>query len=386
MVEEKLLYFAFVWLMVFVSYRNYYKKEPHKLQGAKYDIIKWKFYDNHCYNKVMKIIRKFWYILAIVVILGILFLPRMVIGTTKSPKKQQYTTVKRHDVKETLTLSGKIDAMEKATLKFQTSGKLSWVGVKEGDKVSKYQALASLDQRDVKKTLEKKLNSYMTDRWNFDQTQDDYEGKIISDAFKRIIDKTQFTLNNSVLDVEISNLAIEYATLITPIEGIVTKIDAKNAGVNITPATAEFEVINPNSLYLSVTADQGEVTKIAQGLSGDITFDAFTQMRYVGTISAIGFTPKSGESSTVYEVKVTLANPTDTTFRIGMTADAIFTTRSAKDVLSVPSSAITTKNGKSYVQKLVRDKPVQTLVTLGEEYDSDRIILSGLSEGDVIND
>ena len=175
----------------------------------------------------------------------------------------------------------------------------------------------------------------MTDRWNFDQTQDDYEGKIISDAFKRIIDKTQFTLNNSVLDVEISNLAIEYATLITPIEGIVTKIDAKNAGVNITPATAEFEVINPNSL-LSVTADQGEVTKIAQGLSGDITFDAFTQMRYVGTISAIGFTPKSGESSTVYEVKVTLANPTDTTFRIGMTADAIFTTRSAKTYFPYP--------------------------------------------------
>ena len=134
MLEEEFLYFAFVWLMVFVSYRNYYKKEPHKLQGAKYDIIKWKFYDNHCYNKVMKIIRKFWYILAIVVILGILFLPRMVIGTTKSPKKQQYTTVKRHDVKETLTLSGKIDAMEKATLKFQTSGKLSWVGVKRATK------------------------------------------------------------------------------------------------------------------------------------------------------------------------------------------------------------------------------------------------------------
>ena len=334
----------------------------------------------------MKFIRKYWYVALILIILGIVITAWVSKGTSPITKKVQRIIVKRHDVSETLTLSGKIDAMEKVTLKFQTSGKLSWVGVKEGESVYKYQALASLDQRDVKKTLEKKLNSYMTDRWTFEQTQDDYEGKIISDAFKRLLDKSQYTLNNSVLDVELSALSVEYATLITPIEGIVTKIDTKNAGVNITPATAEFEVINPKTLYLSVSADQSEVTKIHEGLTGNLTFDAFPETHHVGSISAIGFTPKAGESSTVYEVKVALGNSTDVSFRVGMTADAVFTTKAAKDVLAVPSSAITTKNGKSYVQKLVRDKPVQTLVTLGEEYDSDRIILSGLSQGDIIND
>lgn len=334
----------------------------------------------------MKRIRKYWYIAIIFVILGILIIPRMIHGTPTSSKKQQQIKVKRHDISESLTLSGKIDAMEKATLKFQTSGKLSWVGVKEGDVVKKYQALASLDQRDVKKNLEKKLNSYMTDRWSFEQTQDDYEGKVITDAFKRIIDKTQFTLNNAVLDVELSNLSLEYATLYTPIEGIVTRIDTKNAGINITPATAEFEVINPKSLYLSVTADQSEVTKIHEGLEGDLTFDAFPDMRVEGTISAIGYTPKTDESSTVYEVNVGLQPQVNATFRVGMTADAIFTIKSAKDVLAIPSTAVTTKDGKSYVQKIINGKPVQTLVTLGEEYDADRIVLSGISEGDTIND
>lgn len=334
----------------------------------------------------MKFVRKYWYIVIILIIIGAVIAVQTTKNAAQTNKKIQRITVKRHDVSETLTLSGKIDAMEKVTLKFQTSGKLSWVGVKEGESVNKYQALASLDQRDVKKALEKKLNSYMTDRWTFEQTQDDYEGKIISDAFKRLLDKSQYTLNNSVLDVELSALAVEYATLITPIEGIVTKIDTKNAGVNITPATAEFEVINPKTLYLSVSADQSEVTKIHEGLTGNLTFDAFPETHYVGSISAIGFTPKAGESSTVYEVKVSLTNTMDTSFRVGMTADAVFTTKSVKDVLSIPTSAISTKDGKSYVQKLVRDKPVLTQVTLGDEFDTDRIVLSGLSEGDIIND
>ena len=61
----------------------------------------------------------------------------------------------------------------------------------------------------------------------------------------------------------------------TPIEGIVTSIDAPLAGQNITPATATFEVVNPKTIYLSATADQSEVTKFAVGQKGTITLDAF---------------------------------------------------------------------------------------------------------------
>lgn len=43
--------------------------------------------------------------------------------------------VKRQTLSESLTFSGSVDAQEKATLRFQTSGRLAWVGVTEGDVV-----------------------------------------------------------------------------------------------------------------------------------------------------------------------------------------------------------------------------------------------------------
>jgi RND family efflux transporter MFP subunit len=332
----------------------------------------------------MRLLKKYWWLIAIVLIVVgfIAFRPK-----TASTKKVIQHTVKRQDLTQSLVLSGKVDAAQKATLRFQTSGRLAWVGVNEGDWVNQWQALASLDARDVKAALQKKLNAYLDTRYTFDQTLENNEGEIIDDALKRILDKSQLGLSNSVLDVEIQNLALEYATLTTPISGIVTSIGTKLAGINVTPSQAEFVVVNPNSVYLSVTADQSEVGQIHNGMLATLTFDAFDEETQTGSVSAIAFTPKSGESSTVYEIKVSLPKVDNNyKYRIDMTADAVFTMREKKDTLAIPTSAITTKDGKSTVQKVTGKSITTVPITLGEEYDSMTEVTGGLSEGDVIND
>jgi macrolide-specific efflux system membrane fusion protein len=65
--------------------------------------------------------------------------------------------------------SGKTKADTSAELKFQTSGKLAWVNVKEGDAVEAYQAIAGLDPREVQKTLEKALRDYSSERNDFEE-------------------------------------------------------------------------------------------------------------------------------------------------------------------------------------------------------------------------
>jgi len=308
-------------------------------------------------------------------------------GAFQATKKQTQYTVTRVNLQQTLTLSGKIEAEEKALLHFQTSGRLAWVGVKVGDKVSAYQTIASLDQRDVQKNLEKKLNSYLKTRWDFEQTQDDYEGKILTDAIKRILEKSQFDLNNAVLDVEIQHLAVEFAHLITPIGGFVTKVNPQVAGVNVTPTSSEFEVINPTSIYLSVLADQTEVTKLKEGMKTDIVFDAYPSEHIEGTIKSIGFAPKPDETSTAYEVKVLLATGNEAyRYRLGMTADSTFTIREKPDVLAIPTHFLKRDNGKTYVVTHMRGKLQNTPVTIGEETETLVEITSGLSEGDTIYD
>lgn len=337
---------------------------------------------------MINLLRKRWYIvIPLFFILGLVFFKQIMAKTKK--RKESLYHVKKQTLKETLSLSGEVDAEEKVTLRFQTSGRLAWVGVKEGDYVKKYQAIASLDKRELEKTLKKYLNLYLKTRWNFDQTKDDYKGYELwyipeetRTAIKRIVDKAQFDLDNSVIDVELKHLALEYANLWTPIEGIVSRVDVPYAGVNITPAQAEFEIINPNTLYFSATADQTEVVNFFVGKKGKIVFDAYPNEEVKGEVYWIGFTPKKGETGTVYQLKIKFNF--DKSLKIGMTGDANFIIKELKDVIALPLNYLKKDRKGDYVYVLIAGKKEKRYLKKGKEIEGKVVIKEGLREGEVV--
>ncbi|HSV95063.1 MAG TPA: efflux RND transporter periplasmic adaptor subunit [Spirochaetia bacterium] len=341
--------------------------------------------------KFLKILKKIWWLLLIVVLIGGYFAINASVNNAKDPKIKT-VTVQREDLVDELSVSGEIDAEEKASLRFQTSGLLTWVGVKEGDYVKKYQSLASLDKRELQNNMSKYLNTYSKTRWDFEQAQDDnkdWQTAGMTDEarteVKRTLDKYQFDLNNSVLSVEAQALALKFANLWTPIEGLVTKVEAPLAGQNITPATATFEIVNPKTVYFSATADQTEVTKFKVGQKGSLVLDSFSDTPIEGTVTSIGFTPMADQTGTVYELKISLATENnDYSVRMGMTGDIKFIFKEIMDVLVVPASYVKNDDGEDYVFKMVGKEKQKTVVKLGETIDGNTEILSGLNEKDVI--
>lgn len=326
-------------------------------------------------------------IIAVVVFLGIFAYQNFFAG--EKNKKVESTKVRRGTLEEKLTVSGTMDAEEKATLKFQTSGKLTWIGVKEGDYVKKFQTVASLDQRELKMNLDKYLNTYMSERWDFEQAVDDYNYKHqpVTDHIRRIIEQAQFDLNNSVIDVEIKDLAIQLSNLWTPIEGIVTKVGAPYAGVNITPASAEIEIVNPKTVYFSASADQTEVTKIKEGMQGELTLDSYPDTPLTGGVNNISFNPKTGETGTVYAVKFYFSQDnSDYKYRLGMTGDLTFVTSRKENVLYLPLKYVKSQNGKKYVQVKKEGKTEKTYVEIGLETENNVEITKGLTESEVVYD
>jgi RND family efflux transporter MFP subunit len=322
---------------------------------------------------------------------------RVIPGLAKNQKKETTYTVKRDTIRQTLTISGELDAEEKVTLRFAASGYISWVGVKLGDRVKKYQAIASLDQRELQKNLQKYLNTYMSERWDFEQTKDEYR-EPAQDYWNlswdqrreldRALEKAQFDLNSAVLDVELKDISLKYAVLISPIDGIVTKVAMPVAGVNVTPTQAEFEVTDPATLYFSLLPDQTEVTGLSPGMTSEIVFDSYTDEKVNGTIKDISFIPKAGETNTVYEVKIQfpLGDSLQTKYRLGMTGDATFVLSEKPEALVIPLSFINTEKDKKYVMKKNKDKKDKVYVTTGIESDQIIEITDGISEGDVIYD
>lgn len=360
--------------------------------------------------KLLKIIKNRKFAIAFIAFLLIFFFVIRPLILSRQAKLES-TTVKKGNLSQELTLSGKIDADERITLQFQTGGLLSWVGVSLGDYVQKYQGIASLDQNQLKKTLEKKLNDYMTTRWDFEQTKDNNKNEvlfgqqrynletgnksnfsgqpevdIVNDMVKRVLEKSQFQLNNSVLDVELQALSIELSNLWTPINGVVTRVDSPFAGINITPNQAQFEIVNPDTIFFDVTADQTEVVDLKEAIVGTIVLDSYPDKTIKGAIKIISFTPKKDETGTVYEIKVAFSNidNKEYKYKLGMTGDIIFITSEKQNVLYAPLKFIKSDNKGKYVNLGKDGKKVY--IQTGFETDNDVEVVKGLKVGDLIYD
>ncbi|MEK7458363.1 MAG: hypothetical protein AAB612_02680, partial [Patescibacteria group bacterium] len=99
---------------------------------------------------------------AILLVIAGIFWWRFSINSKKNIKT--FEAPQQRTIEQVLEVSGKVDAHEKASLKFLAGGKITYVGAKIGDQVKKWQTIASIDKNDLQKNLTKYLNTYSIER------------------------------------------------------------------------------------------------------------------------------------------------------------------------------------------------------------------------------
>jgi len=205
---------------------------------------------------------------------------------------------------------------------------------------------------------------------------------------KRILVRSQNTLGNAVINYELQDLAIKYATLYSPINGVVVAIDEPNSGVNIIPTSATFTIIDPTSIYFKAQIDQEDVNRIKVGDKTTITLDSFPNDSFESEVIYISFVPISGQTSTVYEVRFKLdgTKNQDLKYRLGMDGDAIISLKEIDNSLTIPVEAVNEDNNQFYVFVKPTDGNllVKKNIITGIENDTVIQILEGLSENDQV--
>lgn len=296
--------------------------------------------------------------------------------------------VKRISFSSIVSSSGKTKAEKSVDLKFLTSGRLVWVGVTEGQTVLPGTVIALLDSREVQKNLEKTLRDYSAERSDFDLAQSiTYNGHTpkdaLSDSMRRILEKNQWDLEKSVLDVELKHLSVEYARLVTPIGGVVTHIDTPVAGVNITPATAVFQVIDPTSMVFEAKIDEVDVGKLRTGQTALMQLDAFPEATFSGKIASVAYAAEtSAGGATVFPVAI--AFDKTELLRVGFNGDVTIETEQIPDQLVVPSSAIREEAKTKFVYRKSGETYTKNMVKTGPSNETDTVIISGLAENDEV--
>lgn len=318
-----------------------------------------------------------------------------------APDNAESAAVKHID--STIIADGTITAQDEADLHFQTAGKLVSLPLKEGDQVTEGQTIAQLDTYTLQQELTSALNNYQSTRDSFDQSQinqnnsvtqniqrgqDNFYGagiagggdpastNYLNDVAKRIVDENQADLNNSVINVQIANYALQMATLTSPINGIVTHEDVTVAGQNVSPETT-FTVADPDTKVFRANVPATDIDFITTGMHAQVILDG-VQNKVDGVVSAIypsKVTLSDGED--VYQVDIQ-SDDIKSTGRLDQGGTAIIMTN-AQNVILIP--AWTVLSGK-YVWVDVNGKPVLRTITVGALHGSDIEVTSGLSATD----
>lgn len=333
--------------------------------------------------------KKIIVITIIVVITGLIIFFK--IKNSGKISHQLSTTVQSKNLQEKIYLSGSLEAASKARVTFISDSKITWIGVKEGDQVKQYQGLAKQDTTEVEKSLKLSLNNFMSTRLDFDQTTEDNKyreqpDQKLAQDMKRIVDKAQNTLDNSVIDVELKDLAIKKSYLSSPIKGIITKAPTSQTGSYPT-TTDYFEIVDPETEYMSAMIGQQDVVKIKVGQKAKITLDSYRESPFDATVSYISYSPiDDTTNNNKYEIKLSYKRePEKYNYHLGMTGEIEILLSEKNDALVLPRQYISSENGKRYVVVLNDKIPEKKVITTGMETYEDMEILSGLKVGDTIS-
>lgn len=292
------------------------------------------------------------------------------------------------DIVQVLNVSGSVDAEEKVRMTFAAPSKLTWLPIKEGDGVKKWQGLAQVDARTLQNQLQIAQNTHGKTFRAFENTLDQvdyYSESGLTEAERRTAENAQLDIRSSALTVESADIAVKLAFMSSPINGIVTKIDQKNVGALMLP-TDGIEIVNPASVFFSAVVDEEDISLISASQSAKVRLDAFADQEFDSRVTRVAFTPSVSETGgTGYKIWLTL--PVDNAqmrYKLGMNGEANIVLNSKTHVLSVPMDALIERDNKQYVD-VNRQGKIERIEVLTGIADENYIeIMSGLTPEDVV--
>lgn len=319
-----------------------------------------------------------------VVALTILFAGFRIYATSAKTPKYETAEVKRTIITQQVLASGEIKSEDEVELKFPVSGKLTYLAVKKNDRVKKWGYIGSLDKQELQKKMVKSLRDYSKERNDFEQDKQlTYKDQVFTDTVKRILEKNQWDLEKSVLDLEIADWSSKNADLYSSIAGAVIKVHTQE-GTSVINTTPIVTIADPDNISFLAKVGEADIAQVAIGQEATVTLDAFENKKFAGKVKEIDYAATSNNGgSKVYLVKIVLSDTAG--IKLDMSGDVELTTISHNDALTVPKVTIQEKNGKKYVELSEGKEIKQKEVTTGIKGTGGVIeILSGLNVGEKV--
>jgi macrolide-specific efflux system membrane fusion protein len=326
------------------------------------------------------------------------------------------------DMEESVLANGTLEALKTVAVGAQVSGQLKKLHVALGDQVKKGQLLAEIDpvlqqnslkdaeamQENVQAQIRAKkalLQQYelayrrqkelaaqgVTSQADLDNAQAQF------DATRADLAALDSQMKKARISVDTARANLDYTRIVAPMDGVVISIVTEEGQTVVAAQAAPtiLKLANLDTITVKAEISEADVTRVKPGQKVYFTILGEPDSRRFGTLRAIEPGPKSSASASsaasnsstaiYYNGLFEVPNP-DGKLRVSMTAQVAIVLTEAKQVLSIPVSALQDKgkDGRQTVKVLVAGVPQVRIIKIGFSNNVNVQVIGGLREGEIV--
>ncbi len=316
-----------------------------------------------------------------------------------------------------LNATGYVVAQRKAAVASKATGRLEWLGVREGSVVREGEVLARLENKDVMATLQQAQANVSLSRANLEQGEAEYRDaeralERSSDLLKKNFvsaaahdvavarfEKARATIAGlkasiavSQANVRAAQVGVDQTLIRAPFDGVVLTKNA-NVGDVITPFSsasgsqaAVVTMADMSTLEVEADVSEASVGKVKIDQPCEIQLDALPGERFRGSVTRT--VPTVDRAKATVNVKVRFIDK-DARILPEMSAKVAFLSQVMPDGERAPRtvvapSAIVERDGRRVVYVVRDGKAVETALQTGASYGEALEVKQGLKPGDKI--
>jgi HlyD family secretion protein len=261
--------------------------------------------------------------------------------------------VEKQNIQTTITATGTIEPVTSVTVGTQVSGIVAHLYVDYNSVVKKGQVIAELDKTNLiselntaRANLSSAQSTASYEEANYNRYKQLYDkGLVSADEYESALlsyRKAKEQVNTSRESVQKAQTNLGYATITSPIDGIVlSKAVEEGQTVAASFNTPELFTIAKDLTDMRVIADidEADIGGVKEGQRVSFTVDAFPDDHFQGSVTQVRQQATTESNVVTYEVVISAPN-NDLKLKPGLTANVTIYTMEKNDVLAVPSKAL----------------------------------------------
>lgn len=269
--------------------------------------------------------------------------------------KVSYRTEKidRGDIVVNISATGTLNAVTTVLVGSQVSGTISKIYVDYNSQVKDGELLAQIDPTFLQATVSEQSANVDRARAqvneaarNFERTKQLFEKSLISqaelDAAITSRETAEASLKQAEASLERAKVNLRYATIKSPIDGVVISrdVDVGQTVAASLSAPTLFTIANDLSrMQVEASIDEADIGNVKEGQKVVFRVDSYPEEEFTGMVSQIRLAPVVSQNVVTYNVIIDVSN-SELKLMPGMTANVVIEVARRDDVLRAPLQAI----------------------------------------------